>query len=966
VSFGRLPEYGFTTGEAPTDAVWGYPNSFGRPHSMKGKALAALCIMFTVALGEPQPGGPAIGGRTWNSKVLQSLGMTTPASFGYLVRDARAALSPRAKACPVRVRKHQRVQRRMRASAEGGLFVKPETLRLCGASEDKALHIEQALAADFPVPSSRYELASDCVAAVQTMADMSGPDLSSWRKKQVGTLRRLAKKSRDLTSRIFEFHSDVPPSVKVLRRGINVAFIAILCEAIDWPDVDLCREITRGFRTAGDLRKQDSHVFRPADELAEVFGTHWEEVLAAPAGSVVRSHEGLQEALSSGQRVFSVDSLREWKISDIPANAVVFSGGSVFRPVTFDERWAAFSTESASKAWLHDCTQMLRRKALAAVELAAQGLDEDLDLLKAVSARTAEEVAIGHVGPAMTEETLIRKYSEDAGFLVRVAPRFGIWQGVKMIVDELGAETPKLDSHGMPIWKLRCIDDFKVNGVNGVTWLSEHLVMPNFEFPAKIAAEFAKALDEQAADSPGLLLGLDDLFAAYRRIPNADSRRFGIVGVYDFNADGGKGAVVWHEVLGLPFGLSSAPIIFNRVPALLCVFARAWCAVAVDQFVDDYMTVDRDDSPIETETVEGVGGKRRRSTRLWSSSGQWALSEIHSMAGLELEPEKRKPGAHVNVLLGVEGDLRDFRQKRQVRFRPTRRRCKAILASFKECRRRGRMKPREAANLLGRLTFILSSAYTSVGRAATQPLVDRAADKAGGKGAGRRQRHAWTASMSHMLAFFTALFKEVPDLVFDFRKRPKAKVVIYTDASFSEDRNGLGFIVFDQETQQRFVCDARCPSDLMEVWGAKGSNPWLLRELAGDHSQETHINSLELLAILAVVWTVGPAMLEDREVLFFCDNTSAMSAAVHGYARSSHMGALSNALHLALASLRCDAWFEWVPSEANCADIPSRPQGPAEQQFYEDQKLERWPGGMLFPPIHQIREPRLHDVRGRR
>jgi len=107
---------------------------------------------------------------------------------------------------------------------------------------------------------------------------------------------------------------------------------------------------------------------------------------------------------------------------------------------------------------------------------------------------------------------------------------------------------------------------------------------------------------------------------------------------------------------------------------------------------------------------------------------------------------------------------------------------------------------------------------------------------------------------------------------------------------------------------------------------------------------------LELLPILAVVWSVGRELLEDRDVLFVCDNTSDMSAAVHGYARSSRMGTLSNNLHLALASLRCNAWFECEPSEANCADIPSRPQGLEEQQFYDDLELERWPGGMKSPP----------------
>ena len=95
-----------------------------------------------------------------------------------------------------------------------------------------------------------------------------------------------------------------------------------------------------------------------------------------------------------------------------------------------------------------------------------------------------------------------------------------------------------------------------------------------------------------------------------------------------------------------------------------------------------------------------------------------------------------------------------------------------------------------------------------------------------------------------------------------------------------------------------------------------------------------------MIAIVAAVWTIGPDMLRDRDVVFFCDNTSAMRDSVHEYARSPHMAALSNALHLAIASLRVNTWFEWVPSATNCADIPSRPRGMAEESFYRNHGIQ--------------------------
>jgi hypothetical protein len=54
----------------------------------------------------------------------------------------------------------------------------------------------------------------------------------------------------------------------------------------------------------------------------------------------------------------------------------------------------------------------------------------------------------------MTEEDMITRYSGEDGFLARVAPRFGIWQGLKMVATPAGAEVPALDEHGECIWKL--------------------------------------------------------------------------------------------------------------------------------------------------------------------------------------------------------------------------------------------------------------------------------------------------------------------------------------------------------------------------------------------------------------------------------------------------------------------------------------------------------------------------------
>ena len=59
----------------------------------------------------------------------------------------------------------------------------------------------------------------------------------------------------------------------------------------------------------------------------------------------------------------------------------------------------------------------------------------------------------------------------------------------------------------------------------------------------------------------------------------------------------------------------------------------------------------------------------------------------------------------------------------------------------------------------------------------------------------------------------------------------------------------------------------------------------------------------------------------NREVL---DNTTCLSACVHGYAPSPHMAILSNTLHLALTHIKCQSWWAYVPSQGNGAAFPSR------------------------------------------
>ena len=128
---------------------------------------------------------------------------------------------------------------------------------------------------------------------------------------------------------------------------------------------------------------------------------------------------------------------------------------------------------------------------------------------------------------------------------------------------------------------------------------------------------------------------------------------------------------------------------------------------------------------------------------------------------MEFEPSKHKAAAPSNIILGVEVHLQDFLRECKVSFSPTKKRCEGILHQLRECERRGIITIMEAASVLGRLGFILTASYWSLGRAALQPLIKRAAAKKSSRGF-TKTNQLWTVAMTHMKDFFQELLTNFP------------------------------------------------------------------------------------------------------------------------------------------------------------------------------------------------------------
>ena len=109
-----------------------------------------------------------------------------------------------------------------------------------------------------------------------------------------------------------------------------------------------------------------------------------------------------------------------------------------------------------------------------------------------------------------------------------------------------------------------------------------------------------------------------------------------------------------------------------------------------------------------------------------------------------------------------------------------------------------------AERLFGRITFTLTATVGSIGRAATQPLLQRAHEPH------RRTAAPFTEAMRRMLEFFRAVLPTLPPLAVACgpeREPVLPPVLVYTDASYNVNGwSGLGIVVVDGEDRWETGC----------------------------------------------------------------------------------------------------------------------------------------------------------------
>lgn len=488
---------------------------------------------------------------------------------------------------------------------------------------------------------------------------------------------------------------------------------------------------------------------------------------------------------------------------------------------------------------------------------------------------------------------------------------------------------------------VRAIDNGASSGHNDATLMTETIVTPTFEYSATVARGYAAAAAAAGLPTPRMVLGLQDLSAAYRTVP-CSQPQFTLFAVYSSTED----RVIFYHTPGFVFGQVSAVVAFNLFAEFMAVVPRCLFALPVDHFFDDNMIPDL--------AIAGNSGEDAF-IRLFKAMGDpWNRHDPFpgTVRNPGLSPEKAQPVASHNRALGVLVDLSEVHTVGRVSFAPTQSRITEVLHIWRNASRDNFLPPSLAARLRGKLGFLLQASYGRVGRAATQVLVQR--EYHDGTSA------LFTAEMDHAHLFFEALLPRLPPKIVPLAIDETPPLLLYTDAMFKpkkkrsrDDEDGAGECTEERgiEFETRLGLVLYDPRDGAILYGAVVPPDNILREVLDlAAGAKTYIAQLEALAAVAAFYTFKQRLRHQR-VHFFIDNTVALSAFIHGYARKVDLAKLANAFHLQLAGMHTSAYLDYVPSKANIADLPSR------NEFELLIRLGGTRVPVIIPPLSSWRAP---------
>ena len=486
---------------------------------------------------------------------------------------------------------------------------------------------------------------------------------------------------------------------------------------------------------------------------------------------------------------------------------------------------------------------------------------------------------------------------------------------------------------------VRACDNAAKSGHNKCTGCPESIFTESADFPIEAAALFARGLGIDGTWS--MNSATCDAVAAYRRLACADPSRT-VVAQWDPRpAEEGGQRVALFYVHGFNFGLKSAVIGYYRWSEFQTRAAVRLGPVVCCHFFDDWSIAEptfcADEGQMFVLAFARLLGVHLDAVRFTN----------RNTGAQDVLPAKRQSPAYRRVFLGVETDFTNFASSGSVFVSIPQPKIDKITALIDSAIQTHELHASTARKLCGKLQFSLGWCVGRYGRAALQPLFRRA----------ERRGVQLSLALEMSLNFFAQVLKSLTlREVCVVASGAGPPILIWSDAMYHTSHMGatpdhavpydgqLGFVV-------RFPGGARAPGDNKAlpppdhprfVHAALGCGPEIIAELEVRRQQ---IGQLELLGAVAPYYSLAP-YLKGRRVIHWIDNTAALAGVAKGYSSKPDSARIIHAFHALGVTLKAQVHFEYVASEANVADLPSR--GEFE---YLEHNLGSTLVPLLIPPL---------------
>ena len=434
----------------------------------------------------------------------------------------------------------------------------------------------------------------------------------------------------------------------------------------------------------------------------------------------------------------------------------------------------------------------------------------------------------------------------------------------QLLVDSFGV----WEKHANEAWKVRVINNYKANHVNDFAW-----------FPCRIRYNSFAELMEAAqvmkqGHTDGLLLGKADFRSAFKTLPTSLDQSWMNWGLV-YNPEMER-----HQVVPLftqTFGSLGAVMAWFRTAMLLQHVLENEFGLTTFVYVDDCFWV--------TRNLQEAGGP----------DAHWQLRTfeyiVTHLLGWGLDPEKSRVGQEITVL-GLQIDMGPSISSWTLSPDKAVDWSRDILGFLEK----GVLTPGDASKLCGRLQFLNSHVFGRVARALLRPLIWRQIQQRGS--------HKLTSRIRSSLEWFYRALRENWSRQVPYVQDMYEKVAVaYSDA---ESTGYIASVVIVQGVV--FYAHARLPNSVR-------------RKLK---PRRTNILAYELVAAIMTILMLDGLVSTKVAVRHFVDNTAARSIIIKGSSKQVDLNDMVGMVWYTAAHRVKTYYNQWVCSESNLADKPSR------------------------------------------